>query len=169
VRECQLDFMGAILDSSHKIYHNNFIATHFKALQIVYPSIQKLIGEECFENIAEVYISKNISDSYGLQEYGKDFSGFLKNFDPLKTLPYLSDIARLEWAIHEIYYQTETETRFVSSDYPILSIWELCREQNSEKTLDLSIGGENILISKKSQDIIFKKLNKTEEMFLSLI
>jgi hypothetical protein len=114
-------------------------------------------------------LQKCISDSYGLQEYGKDFSGFLKNFDPLKTLPYLSDIARLEWAIHEIYYQTETETRFVSSDYPILSIWELCREQNSEKTLDLSIGGENILISKKSQDIIFKKLNKTEEMFLSLL
>jgi len=170
VIEFQQNFMGAILDGTHKIYHNNFIATHHKALQVIYPIIQKIIGEECFENLAEVYIPEYVSESYKLQDYGKNFSEFLKNFVPLQSLPYLSDMARFEWAIHEIYYEKESmppETRFIESAYPVLSIWELCREEESTKKLDIAIGGERVLILRKAREIIFKKLDKTAEMFLS--
>lgn len=162
--------MGAVLNGSHNIYHNNFIATHTKALQAIYPTIQKLIGEDCFENLSERYISLYLSHSYKLQDYGQYFSEFLKNFDPLQSLPYLPDMARFEWGIHEMYYEKESipaQTRCVSSVYPILSIWELCRDEKSDKKLDLSIGGESVLISRKAHNIIFKKLNKSEEVFLS--
>ena len=162
--------MGAILDGSHKIYRNNFIATHLKALQVIYPVIQKIIGEECFENLAEIYIQEDVAESYKLQDYGKNFSEFLKNFAPLQSLPYLSDMAFFEWAIHEIYYEKESippETRFIDSVYPVLSMWELSQEEASTKKLDLSIGGERVLIFRKDREIIFKKVDKTAEMFLS--
>ena len=150
--------MGAILNNSHKIYHNNFMATHTKALREIYPAVYTLIGQDCFENIAAVYIPQNLSNSYKLQDYGRKFSDFLKDFVPLASLPYLSDVAHLEWAIHEIFYEKDdmlSATRFVSSAYPVLSIWELCRDKNTERTLDLSIGGEAVMLQRKNREIVF--------------
>ncbi len=156
--------MRVILTGAHEIYHNNFITTHTKALREIYPAIYTLIGEDCFENTAAVYIPEHLSTSYKLQDYGQVFPEFLENFTPLKTIPYLADVARLEWAIHELFYAKEDALscmRIVSSRYPVLSIWELCRDPNTEKTIDLSVGTETILIQRKNREMIFIRLEET--------
>ncbi|HEV2613614.1 MAG TPA: DNA-binding domain-containing protein [Gammaproteobacteria bacterium] len=165
MRQLQQDFVGAILNGSHKIYHNNFLVSHTKALREIYPAVYRLIGQECFENTAAVYIPQHLSESYKLQDYGKLFPDFLQKFLPLQSLPYLSDVARLEWAIHEIFYEKDdmlSATRFINSVYPVLSIWELCREEESEKTLDLSKGGENILLRRKNREIVFIHIGESQ-------
>jgi len=158
VREFQQDFMRVILDGAHKVYHNNFMSTHTKALREIYPAICKLLGDACFENTATVYVPQHLSVSYKLQDYGKIFPDFLELFEPLKNIIYLADVARLEWAIHELFYTKEdalSTVRMISSRYPILSIWELCNDKDADKTLDLSIGPETILIQRKNREMIF--------------
>jgi hypothetical protein len=150
--------MRVILEDAHQIYHNNFISTHTKALRQVYPVVEKLIGQDCFEHLTAVYIPQHLSGSYKLQDYGKIFPDFLEQFEPLKDIIYLADVARLEWAIHELFYAKEdalSTVRIVSSRYPVLSIWELCNDKDDEKKLDLSIGPETILIQRKNREMIF--------------
>jgi len=39
-----------------------------------------------------------------LAEYGDGFADFLAGFAPAQSLPYLADVARLEWAINAAYH-----------------------------------------------------------------
>lgn len=163
MKEWQQDFLEAIFENkSYPIYYNNFIGSHMKALKEIYNIIYKLIGEECFENLAKIYIPQNLSYSYQLQNYGRHFANFLAKFLPLKQLPYLADLAELEWAIHELYYIPEESwenTKFVQSIYPILSIWEFGKNPD-DKILDIqTLPGENIMLRRKGTEIIFIRAN----------
>src|SRR5262249_21356361 len=98
------------------------------------------------------YVLAQPSTSGDLNDYGDTFGAFLAQHPPVAALPYISDVARLEWAIDEvnraadaaIVPQRVLETlaavaperlpsvklrlaarcRLVASDHPILRIWQ---------------------------------------------
>lgn len=85
-------------------YTNNHRLNLAAALAGAYPIIQQLVGEEFFSAMADVYIARTPSQSGNLHQYGATFSDFLTTFPPVETLPYLPDVARLEWALQCAYY-----------------------------------------------------------------
>jgi hypothetical protein len=87
------------------IYRNTIIENLRNALQLTYPAIWKLLGNECANSVARVFIkdNKNLPDSAFIDDWGGGFPDFLQQFEPLQHLIYLSDVARLEWFHHRSY------------------------------------------------------------------
>ena len=89
-------------DERLQIYRNNFIISLSEVLCSTYPIVLSLVGQECFDGLARKHIL-----SYPLQEgnvagYGDGFSETIKSVElVVATVPYLADIAALEWAIDD--------------------------------------------------------------------
>jgi hypothetical protein len=89
------------------IYRNTSIATLVNALRLTYPAVRKLVGEEFFEGVARIFIGEEPAAGAWLDEYGGSFGGFLRTFAPASSLPYLPDVAELEWAVGRALHAPE--------------------------------------------------------------
>ncbi|KPU61644.1 hypothetical protein AN403_5708 [Pseudomonas fluorescens] len=81
------------------IYRNTFAQTLIRALRLSYPAVDRLVGTEFFDATAREYIAQQPPRSSYLDEFGGDFAAFLEGFAPCASVPYLPDVARLEWAV----------------------------------------------------------------------
>jgi hypothetical protein len=79
------------------IYRNNVMVTLIDALADCYPVVNALVGEEFFRTMAREFAGHHFPSSPIMAEYGNGFAEFIETFAPAATLPYLSDMARLEW------------------------------------------------------------------------
>ena len=80
------------------VYRNNVMVSLTESLRSAFPTVDMLVGEDYFRAMARVYISGNPPKSAMLATYGEDFGTFLDTFEPLAELPFLGDVARLEFA-----------------------------------------------------------------------
>lgn len=94
----QLKVRGGTPESRLKVYRNNTFSNLRAALADVYPVILRLVGEDFFKHAATHFIRAHPSTSGDLNDYGGGFGEFLAAFPPAAELPYLCDVARLEWA-----------------------------------------------------------------------
>ncbi|MGV7210429.1 DUF692 family multinuclear iron-containing protein [Oxalobacteraceae bacterium A2-2] len=88
----------------YALYRGNLTANWDKALSAAYPVIRMLVGEEFFTALARAYGRAHPSDSGDLNRFGARFPAFLRGFPHVAELPYLPDMARLEWALHRAHY-----------------------------------------------------------------
>ncbi len=86
------------------LYRGNQSATWDKVLAAAYPVIVQLVGGEFFSALARAYGKATPSDSADLNRFGAAFADFLAGFPHVGELPYLPDMARLEWCLHRAYY-----------------------------------------------------------------
>ena len=89
------------------LYRGNLVSTWGKALSAAYPVIEQLVGAEFFAALAREYGCAHPSDSGDLNRFGAHFEQFLRSFKPVQDLPYLPDMARLEWQLHRIHYAAQ--------------------------------------------------------------
>ena len=82
------------------IYRANMVASAEKALSAAYPVIRQVVGDEFFHGLAREYQRGTPSTSGDLTEFGATFTQFLAAFEHTQSLPYLPDLARLEWSVH---------------------------------------------------------------------
>jgi hypothetical protein len=96
-----LQIVGAGLAPRERlaVYRNTFGLTLVRALRLSYPAVERLVGAEFFEAAARDFIAGAPPRSSCLDEFGSEFPGFLERFAPAAALPYLAEVARLEWAV----------------------------------------------------------------------
>lgn len=177
-----------------QIYRNNFVGGLTEALQAIYPKIKQLVGEDFFNYTADCYIHAYPSVSSDLRNYGSHFSEFLRTFSHASSLPYLPDMAQLEWMVHEVFHAGDAPSlnlttlstlstelynsirfhlhpasKLFSSIFPILQIWQICLENtNNEKIINLETRGIELLIIRRELEIAFDVLTQPEFAFLSV-
>ena len=117
-------FAGALFDAQREaevaprltraerfaLYRGNLTATWAKALGAAYPVIRQLVGDEFFEALAREYGRAHPSDDGDLNRFGANLAGFLEGFQYTADLPYLPDMARLEWLLHRAHYAPSVDT-----------------------------------------------------------
>lgn len=79
------------------VYRNNVAQGLSRALAARFPVVGRLLGDEYFRALAAVYTQAEPPASPVLLEWGGGFPRFLAGFPPLAGLPFLPDVARLEW------------------------------------------------------------------------
>lgn len=102
------------------IYRNNTSGTRVRALTDIFPACCRILGERYFRQLLNGYLHDYPPQTSDLNEYGHDFCHFLEHQSgryELSQLPYLSDLAELEYKIHSLYYTAE-ET---SPDHSLLA------------------------------------------------
>jgi uncharacterized protein (UPF0276 family) len=92
------------------LYRGNLSATWAKALAAAFPVIKQLVGEEFFDALAREYGRAQPSGDGDLNRFGAKMGEFLQGFPHTSDLPYLPDMARLEWLLHRAHYAPSVET-----------------------------------------------------------
>ena len=78
------------------VYRNNVVVSLMEALGSAYPSVRAIMGEENFARATRNFILAHPPRSPMMQHYGVGFPDFLDAFPPLRSAPFLGDVARLE-------------------------------------------------------------------------
>jgi hypothetical protein len=178
-----------------QIYRNHSLVTLTDSLKNIYPTILRLVGEDFFNAAARKFIVETPPVNGDLHEFGGNFADFWDKFIPAQTMPYLSSVAHLEWALHQAYYAASSAAfnitrlksvpqekygfikfklhpsyRLLEFSFPVLEIWQMCQEQNTpEYNIDLSSGGQKILVIRPELSVDILKLTAGEFAFLSAL
>lgn len=100
---------GAPAPKRFTVYRNNIIVSLKEAMTDGFPAVASLVGEAFFAAMSDVYIRQNPPKSPILALYGSGFSEFIATFEPAASLPYLADVARLEFALRQAYHCADAQ------------------------------------------------------------
>jgi len=140
------------------IYRNNVTGNLTRALRLSYPAVERLVGEDFFAAAAQRFIVASPPSGADLNQYGEGFADFLTSFEAAARVPYLPDVARLEWAVNRALHaaaapsltpdalvavpaEQQADLRFVahptlsllSLNYPARAIWEAVLTEDADE------------------------------------
>lgn len=107
----EASFIGAITaptdsDGSRgvAIYRNARQVILRNTLAGAYPVCRALVGEDCFSAIVRDTLAAQSSTSPNLHRYGDALPDVIAQSPLADSVPYLADVARLEWRVHWAHY-----------------------------------------------------------------
>lgn len=89
------------------VYRNNVIVSLVDALADTFAITQELVGETFFRAMARLFAYANPPTSRLLAFYGETFPDFIERFPPAAGVPYLADVARLEFLRVRAYHAAD--------------------------------------------------------------
>ncbi len=89
------------------VYRNNVQHGLTRALAARFPVIEALVGVEFFTAMARVFAAGAPPRDPVLMRWGDAFPGFLERFPPVAHLPWLGDVAQLEFARGRAYHAAD--------------------------------------------------------------
>ncbi len=173
---------GCGADRRFAVYRNNVFASLIDLLGGRFPATAKLVGEEFFRAMAREYVETTPPNSAVLLLYGAEFPDFIGAFPPATSVPYLADVARLEWAWHQAYHAADAEplsqdafvalgprieevvlsfhpsASLVRSPYPVVTIWERTVGDHDDEPSQLPEGGEDALVLRPALEVTVRHL-----------
>ncbi len=90
-----------------EIYRSMYLLRMEEALSIDYPAVRHFLGERPFFALVSRYVKEHPSRSYTLDRLGDRFAHFLKDDPSLDQRGFLHDLARLEYALCEVFHDEE--------------------------------------------------------------
>ena len=82
-----------------EIYRNNTLISLTEALKANFPVTVRLVDERFFRWVAQDFIRHHPPREPRLALYGAALPAFLATVPACRTVPYVAEVARLEWAI----------------------------------------------------------------------
>jgi hypothetical protein len=89
------------------VYHDMYLARMREALESDYPALARFLGPAAWERLVTAYVQAHPSRRYTLNVLGRS----LPDFVPTARVPrpaFCRDLARLEWAVSEVFDAPET-------------------------------------------------------------
>jgi len=193
LRELQTRFATELLafdgDPGERIaiYRNTVYSNYRNALGATYRVVQQLVGVPFFNAAADAYVLACPSTGGDLNVFGGSFGDFLATYPHARDLPYLSDVARLEWAIDEagraadvpstpetlltalgavpgdritaLRFALDPTCRFVDSAYPVLRIWQI-HQPGFEGDTGVAFGAatDHLLVRREAGVVVVERL-----------
>jgi hypothetical protein len=170
-----------------QVYRNNSLITLGEALKATFPVICRLVDERFFDYAARAFILAHPPRQPRLADYGDGFADFLAGFEPAQTLPYLPDVARLEWAINAAYHADHREPlrpeviaaipvddypgltftldpacAVLRSPYPVDELWRANQPERDGSGVDLGGGECRLLVHRVDDDVRLQRLGAGE-------
>lgn len=185
--------MAGIDDSRLNIYRQTIFHSLHTALSTSYPVIGKLVGAEFFRFLAKQYIQHYSSVSGDLNRYGDVFFQFLQSLPVTAELPYLADVAQLEWYVQlaensrdttpfpieklmavapehypNLHFFLNPSAHLKSSIYPIADIWQ-ANQSDGDGVVELHTGEFYCLIYRVDYQVTVTTLNANQWAFLTAV
>ncbi|MEL6265584.1 MAG: DNA-binding domain-containing protein [Pseudomonadota bacterium] len=153
------------------VYRNNVVVGLIDAIEATYPAVHALAGADFFRAAAREFVLAHPPESPVLIAWGGAFADWIATFPPAAGVPYLGDVARLEWAWNCAYNAAEAapldiaalaalpaetiaDTRValhpslatVASPYPVVSLWAQATGRLERSALDLATGETALVV-----------------------
>ena len=177
-----------------RVYANGYPARLEEALKETFPAVEHVVGPSAFAALAYRFAAAVPLYSYNLNDAGEQLPELLRS-DPLTAnLPFLPDLARLEWHVSKAFHATDEPTfnpaplaqwslddweraglcfqpwvAVVESDWPIREIWE-CRETPVEEIdVNLHDRPDQVLVRRTGFAVICESLDDAEAHALRIL
>jgi hypothetical protein len=184
-RSMRAQLLGAP-DELMAIYRNTVTSTLLNALQLSYPAVQRIVGAEFFEAATGEFIAAHAPRSAYLNDYGGELSGFLAAFEPAQSLPYLPEVAQVEWAVNRALHAPDRAgldlQRLATLDesmrarvrlrvhpgvsllrlrYPADAIWRAVLDQDSAAMAAIELKGApvHVLVERSAHGTVVQRLS----------
>lgn len=191
-----IDGRGLPASARLRIHRNHHYVSLTSALAATYPVVERLLGERCFGGLAREFILLAPPASPCLFEYGAGFSRYLAAVPTLMDLPYLPDVARLEWAINEarhapdsprlpvdalaslqdccfsdVIFTQQASCRLLASPYPVDRIWRANQpDADPGAVTALDQDGTRLLVHRDDDDdVVWCRLSVGEFALLAAL
>jgi hypothetical protein len=92
-----------------QVYQNAYLLRLQEALEIDYPMLAKLMGENKFDHYSQDYVLNNPSNYRSIRWFGRDFSDYLKTVQNPERL-FWSELAKFEEALNTAFDAKDTES-----------------------------------------------------------
>jgi len=174
-----------------RIYRHHMLHSLAAALGATFPTVQALVGEDFFRGMASKFVEQELPRQPVLAEYGAHFPVYVEGYEPARSLPYLGDMARLDWALNVAFHSPvdgelkaadlaavpvermprltldlAAGTTVVCSRYPIDRIWRASQPGVSDGSVDLAAAGVSLLVLRQSDDAAFVNVSEPEAAFV---
>lgn len=164
------------------VHRNNRVSSIADQLLATFPAVHRLTGAAFFRAACTVFARRHPPRSPALIRYGQEFGSFLDRFPPAQAVPYLGDVARLEWARAEAYHAGDAEPvdirclaaisparlaevrvslhpslRLLRSCWPVVSLWSATIRPDSQVSVNMDTG-ENALVIRPDLEVEVRSL-----------
>jgi len=185
---------GSKDEARFAIYRASLLTNLTQALAGTYPVIEKLVGEQFFGAAAKVYLREYPSRQGDIHAFGEHFSDFIAHFEPACALPYLADVARLEWLAHlafhaadcdaldlarlaalseaqlaELHVKLHPGLHLMQSNFPVHRIWQVNQESTMTAPVDLGEGEVSLCIFRDGLEIALMPLDTADYAFIAAL
>jgi len=173
------------------IYRNNVRVGLKSYLADVYPAIKALVGDDFFNAFCQNHIETTPPTSGNLHDYGDALASALARHSALANLPYLADVAHLEWAYHRAYYAPSglplampedpnlllgaqsglaPSVSLLESPYPIDELWrQSLPDFQGPFSVQLEDGPSSLLVLRARSGVKVQRLDAAAMQFLRAI
>ena len=161
------------------------------ALAATFPTVEAVVGQEFFGLLARDYVAGAPLEDPVLSRYGKHCHRFVAAKQRMHGLPYLADVARLDWALN-VAFHSPLEPRLSAADlagrpqdslstlsvrlpagssliesaYPLDLIWQASQPGASLDRVDLAAGPVCLVTFRRPEDAAFAGLAPGEAAFI---
>lgn len=184
------DLVGAILpdgltpQARLQVYRNHVAISLREAMRTTFPVVYRLVGESFFAGMARAFVAGHPPATPCLSEFGDAFADFIAGYAAAADLPYLADVARLEWALNRAWHSPypaalpaaalsavdadelaqsslvlQPALQLLSSSYPVEAIWRSNQPEQDGSGVDLSQPGGTLLVWRERQDAVFRAVD----------
>ncbi len=172
-------------------YSNGYVARVHESLSEVYQAVKHLAGDQAFEALAHHYAAAYSSHNYNLNYAGEHLPEFLKTVALSENLPFLPDLARLEWQVAQAFHAFQGEpfdasvlsafapegfeklhihfqpsVSIVASEWPVLDLWKARKTLLKEINIDLVDRPQNVLVFRNGLEVFCEAVDLAQSRLL---
>lgn len=186
---------GVATHRGHRVavYRNNVLGGLVRALEARFPVVRRLVGPAFFAAMAAAFAARHPPRSPLMLDYGAGFDGFVAQFPPAAGLPYLGDVAALEFARGRAFHAVDARPLAVAdfaalaardigglrlvlhpslavlrSRHPVVSIWT-AHQAASEPGAIAAWQAEDALVFRAGDNVATLALPPGEAAFLGAV
>lgn len=178
-----------------KIYQQSIQGNFITVLQAAFPVCYRLVGEQYFQALCRRFIRAHQNFQPDVTEYGHRFAAFIRDFPPVhEELPYLCEVAELEWACHKamdgpeymafdakaleavpkdqqgsLVFECPPASSLIASQFPILAIWRSNQPDfEGDAAIDLAQSQDRLIVFRQDWTLWIHPLTAPTFYFLEL-
>jgi len=178
------------------VYRNTSDGNLVNALRLSFPAVHRLVLADFFEGAVRIFVHQRPPHSAWLDEYGAEFPHFLADFPQAASVPYLPEVAHLEWAVTRALHAADVDpldaqhlaaldlsdherVRFVANpslsllrvNYPADTIWRavLSHDDAVLAAIDLAAGPCWLLIERGATGVAVTRIDEWAWRFMDAL
>jgi hypothetical protein len=176
------------------VHRHHILRSLTGALKANFPVLCQVVDERFFAYAADAFIRMHPPSAPSLAEYGAEFPDFIRSFEAARTLPYLGDLARLEWAVMQARNAPDAAPIAADSlrqvpvvEYPNLSfrldpsltllrtrwgverIWAAHQGGEPAAQIDLGSEGSRLIVRRRGAEIEVERVDRASFAFLAAL
>lgn len=166
------------------VYRHHVLTSLTAALETTFPVVCRLVDRRFFGWLADRFVREHPPATPCLFEYGAGFPDFVGAFPACAGLPWLADVARLEWALNaalhapdgtprepewlaeiapaalpDLVLRLDPSLTLLASPWPIDAIWRANQpDAEPAHAVDLEAGAVRLQVGREGDDVGFRPL-----------